>query len=134
MIRDFGRLFACERSPCRPLLLYRGRSGRRYSAPGAPVIWYWAAASASFGQPEIKLVSSPVAAALFPRLIGYQQAARLLFSGEVIMAAEAAQLGMVTYTVADEELAEKLEQLLTQAARIERGSVAHDQARADLWR
>ncbi len=74
-----------------------------------------AAASARFGQPEIKLgVFPPIAAALFPQLIGYQQAARLLFSGETITASEAAQLGLVTYVTADDGLQAKLEQVLTQ--------------------
>lgn len=74
-----------------------------------------AAASARFGQPEIKLaVFPPIAAALFPQLIGYQQAARLLFSGATITAAEAAQLGLVTTVVADDELDTALERFLAQ--------------------
>lgn len=74
-----------------------------------------AATSARFGQPEIKLgVFPPIAAALFPQLIGYQQAARLLFSGETINAGEATQLGLVTTVVADGELETALERLLTQ--------------------
>lgn len=74
-----------------------------------------AAASARFGQPEIKLgVFPPIAAALFPQLIGYQQAARLLFCGETSTAGEAAQLGLVTTVVADGELETALERLLAQ--------------------
>jgi cyclohexa-1,5-dienecarbonyl-CoA hydratase len=74
-----------------------------------------AATSARFGQPEIKLgVFPPIAAALFPQLIGYQQAARLLFSGETITASEAAQLGLVTFVAADDNLVTELERLLTQ--------------------
>ena len=116
MIRDFGRLFTRLRTfPVPTIAVVQGAALGGGTELAAACDMVLAAASASFGQPEIKLgVFPPVAAALFPRLIGYQQAARLLFSGEVIMAAEAAQLGMVTYTVADEELAEKLEQLLTQ--------------------
>ncbi len=74
-----------------------------------------ATTSARFGQPEIKLgVFPPIAAALFPHLIGYQQAARLLFSGEMITASEAARLGLVTYVAADDELATTLERILAQ--------------------
>jgi cyclohexa-1,5-dienecarbonyl-CoA hydratase len=74
-----------------------------------------AATSARFGQPEIKLgVFPPIAAALFPQLIGYQQAARLLFSGETITAGEAEQLGLVTYVATDDELETTLERLLAQ--------------------
>ncbi len=116
MIRDFGRLFTRLRTfPAPTIAVVQGAAlggGTELAVACDMVV---AAASARFGQPEIKLgVFPPVAAALFPRFIGYQQAARLLFSGEVITAAEAAQLGLVTYTVADEELAEKLEEVLAQ--------------------
>ena len=116
MIRDFGRLFTRLRTfPAPTIAVVQGAAlggGTELAVACDMVV---AAASSRFGQPEIKLgVFPPVAAALFPRLIGYQQAARLLFSGEVITAAEAAQLGLVTYTVADEELAEKLEEVLAQ--------------------
>jgi cyclohexa-1,5-dienecarbonyl-CoA hydratase len=116
MIQDFGGLFTRLRTfPVPTIAVVQGAALGGGTELAVACDMVLAAASARFGQPEIKLgVFPPLAAALFPRLIGYQQAARLLFSGEVIMAAEAAQLGMVTYTVADEELAEKLEQLLTQ--------------------
>ncbi len=116
MIRDFGRLFTRLRTfPSPTVAVVQGAAlgGGTELAVACDLVL--AAASARFGQPEIKLgVFPPAAAALFPRLIGYQQAARLLFSGEIITAAEAAQLGLVTFTVADEELVAKLEQLLTQ--------------------
>jgi cyclohexa-1,5-dienecarbonyl-CoA hydratase len=74
-----------------------------------------AAESAKFGQPEIKLgVFPPIAAALFPQLIGHQQTARLLFSGETINAAEAVRLGLVTYVAANDDLQSTLDRLLTQ--------------------
>ncbi len=84
-----------------------------------------AAQSARFGQPEIKLgVFPPVAAALFPSLIGYQQACRLLFSGETIGAEEAARLGLVTFVVADGELAEAQERLLAQLSGLSAAALA----------
>jgi len=51
---------------------------------------------AKFGQPEIKVgVFPPVAAVLFPRLIGRNRALELLMSGETISAAEAERVGLI---------------------------------------
>ena len=51
---------------------------------------------ATFGQPEIKVgVFPPIAAALFPRLIGRNRALELLLAGEVIDAAEANAIGLI---------------------------------------
>lgn len=116
MIRDFCALFTRLRSlPVPTIALVQGAAlgGGTELAVACDLVL--AAASARVGQPEIKLgVFPPVAAALFPQLIGYQQAARLLFSGETITAGEAARLGLVTYVVADDELEAELERLLTQ--------------------
>lgn len=116
MIREFGGLFTRLRAlPMPTIAVVRGAAlggGTELAVACDQVL---AARSARFGQPEIKLgVFPPVAAALFPSLIGYQQAARLLFSGETISATEAAQLGLVTYVVEDDEVTGKLESLLTQ--------------------
>jgi cyclohexa-1,5-dienecarbonyl-CoA hydratase len=49
-----------------------------------------------FGQPEIKVgVFPPIAAALFPRLIGRNRALQLLMSGETISAIEAERIGLI---------------------------------------
>ena len=114
MIRGFGRLFTCLHTlPMPTLAMVQGAAlgGGMELALGCDLVL--AGTSARFGQPEIKLGAfPPIAAALFPHLIGYQQAARLLFSGETIPAEEAARLGLVTYIAADEELGETLENLL----------------------
>jgi cyclohexa-1,5-dienecarbonyl-CoA hydratase len=116
MIREFCQLFTRLRMlPMPTIAVVQGAAlggGTELALACDQVL---AAVSARFGQPEIKLgVFPPIAAALFPQLIGYQQAARLLFSGETITASEAAQLGLVTYVAADNELTKTLERLLTQ--------------------
>lgn len=120
MICSFGRLFMRLRAlPMPTLALVQGAAlgGGAELALGCDLVL--AAASARFGQPEIKLgVFPPIAAALFPHLIGYQQAARLLFSGETISAEEAARLGLVTYIAADDELEKTLEGLLGRLRRM----------------
>jgi cyclohexa-1,5-dienecarbonyl-CoA hydratase len=51
---------------------------------------------ASFGQPEIKVgVFPPVAAVLFPALVGRNRALELLLTGETIDSAEAKRLGLI---------------------------------------
>ena len=116
MIREFGALFTQLRSfPLPTIADVRGAAlgGGTELAIACDLVL--AGESARFGQPEIRLgVFPPVAAALFPRLIGYQQAARLLFSGDTITARDAAQLGLITFAVADEEVPLKLDQLLSQ--------------------
>ncbi len=116
MIREFCALFTCLRTlPMPTIAAVQGAAlgGGTELAVACDIVL--AAASARFGQPEIKLgVFPPIAAALFPQLIGYQQAARLLFSGETINAGEAAQFGLVSSVVPDDELETTLKQRLTQ--------------------
>ncbi len=58
-----------------------------------------------FGQPEIKLGGlAPIAAAVFPRLMGEKKAFELVLLGENISAAEAERLGIVNKIVPDAEL------------------------------
>jgi cyclohexa-1,5-dienecarbonyl-CoA hydratase len=69
---------------------------------------------ARFGQPEIKLgVFPPVAAILLPRVIGDKRARELMLTGELIEAAEAERLGLVSYVLPDNELAQKTSDLLS---------------------
>jgi cyclohexa-1,5-dienecarbonyl-CoA hydratase len=116
MIHEFGQLFTKLRIlPTPTIAVVQGAAlggGCELAIACDQVL---AAESAKFGQPEIKLaVFPPIAAALFPQLIGYQQSARLLFSGETINAAEAARLGLVTYLAVDDELQATLDRLLAQ--------------------
>lgn len=116
MIRGFGRLFVHLRTfPAPTIALVRGAAlgGGTELALGCDFVL--AGSSARFGQPEIKLgVFPPIAAALLPQLIGYQQAARLILTGETITADEAARLGIATDVVPDEDLLARRDHLLQQ--------------------
>lgn len=114
MIREFGRLFTRLRTlPLPTIAVVQGAALGGGTELAVACDYVLAAKSARFGQPEIKLgVFPPVAAALFPQLIGYRQAVRLLFGGETITADEAAELGLITLAVADDSLEEALERLL----------------------
>jgi cyclohexa-1,5-dienecarbonyl-CoA hydratase len=69
-----------------------------------------AAGTATFGQPEIKVgVFPPVAALHYPARIGPAATLRLLLTGDVIAAAEAARLGLVDRVVPAGGLADAVE-------------------------
>lgn len=116
MIRGFGRLFTHLRAlPIPTIAAVHGAAlgGGTELALGCDLVL--AGSSARFGQPEIKLgVFPPIAAAYFPQLTGYQQAARLIFTGETISADEALRLRLVTEVVPDAELPARLDSLLGQ--------------------
>jgi enoyl-CoA hydratase len=60
---------------------------------------------AKFGQPEIKLGGlAPVAAALFPRIMGERKAFEMIMLGDNITAADAERCGLVNRVVPDAEL------------------------------
>src|ERR1051326_9199350 len=88
---------------------------------------------ARFGQPEIKLgVFPPVAAILLPRIIGEKRARELILTGEMIDAAEARRLGLVSYLVPSNELEQKTEQLLVKLRELSAASLAMTRAALDL--
>jgi enoyl-CoA hydratase len=79
-----------------------------------------AARSARLGQPEIKLGIIPGGGGTqrLPRLIGVGNAMRLIMTGELIIAEEAARLGLVDLLVEDPELS-------TRTMEIARAMAAH---------
>jgi cyclohexa-1,5-dienecarbonyl-CoA hydratase len=69
---------------------------------------------ATFGQPEIKVgVFPPVAAVLFPRLIGRNRALELLLTGEVIEAAEAKAMGLINRVFPAQGFREKTDEFIS---------------------
>ena len=74
-----------------------------------------ASEKAKFGQPEIKVgVFPPVAAAVFPKLMGSKKALELLITGEVIGAQEAKELGLVNTILPVDTFTEDAEQYLAE--------------------
>lgn len=64
---------------------------------------------AKFGQPEIQVgVFPPIAALIFPRIIGRKKAMELILSGEVISAQEALSLGLVNKIVPEVSSTEEI--------------------------
>jgi cyclohexa-1,5-dienecarbonyl-CoA hydratase len=120
MIRGFGRLFTCLRSlPVPTIAVVQGAAlgGGAELAIGCDIVL--AGSSARFGQPEIRLgVLPPIAAAYLPQVVGYQQAAKLLFTGAAISSADAVRLHLVTEMAPEEQLDARLETLLDQLQRV----------------
>ncbi len=73
--------------------------------------WIYAAESAEFGQPEITLGIIPGwgATLRLPRRIGETQAKQLIFTGKIIDAKEAYQIGLVNKIFSDESFTEEVE-------------------------
>jgi cyclohexa-1,5-dienecarbonyl-CoA hydratase len=68
-----------------------------------------AAETAKFGQPEIKIgVFPPVAAIVFPHLVGKKKAMELILTGETIEAPQALSLGLINRIVPTEMLEESV--------------------------
>ena len=65
----------------------------------------FAAEDAKFGQPEIKAaIFPPVAAAVYPRLIGLRRTFEMLLTGRIYSAREAEHIGLITRAVETERL------------------------------
>jgi cyclohexa-1,5-dienecarbonyl-CoA hydratase len=72
-----------------------------------------AAQGTKFGQPETAVgVFPPVAAALFPHLIGGRKAAELILTGEAVLAEEAYRIGLINAVVPADQLVDEAERLL----------------------
>lgn len=68
---------------------------------------------ATFGQPEIKVgVFPPVAAAVFPRLVGRNRTLELLLTGDVIDAGEAKAIGLINKVFPAQVFKEKSEEFI----------------------
>jgi len=64
---------------------------------------------AKFGQPEIQVgVFPPIAALIFPRVIGRKKAMELILSGETIGAQEALALGFINKVVPEAQLSDEV--------------------------
>lgn len=77
-----------------------------------------ASASATFGQPEIKVgVFPPVAAIELPRLVGPRRAAEMLLAGEALSAEEARTAGLVNRVFPDADFDAGAEEFIGRVAQ-----------------
>jgi cyclohexa-1,5-dienecarbonyl-CoA hydratase len=85
---------------------------------------------ATFGQPEIKVgVFPPVAAVLFPHLIGRNRALELLLTGDVIEAAEAKAIGLINKVIPAQSFHEETDEFISKLSSLS-GSVVRLTKRA----
>ena len=88
-----------------------------------------------FGQPEVKLgVFPPVAAVLLPLVIGEKRARELIFTGEIIDAAEAARLGLCNHVVPFAHLEQKLTETLARLRELSAATLEFTRHAMDLGR
>ncbi|HEY4684266.1 MAG TPA: enoyl-CoA hydratase-related protein [Candidatus Acidoferrales bacterium] len=80
-----------------------------------------ASETAKFGQPEITLACfPPVAAVIFPPVIGFRRAKDLILTGRTISAREAEHWGLVNRVVAEGDLDRALEEFLAGVGKLSR--------------
>jgi cyclohexa-1,5-dienecarbonyl-CoA hydratase len=80
---------------------------------------------AKFGQPEILLgVLPPVAAVVFPRLIGRNKAMELILSGKIISANEAEKIGLVNHIFPVEDFSVKVDEFVRGFTNLSASSIA----------
>ena len=90
---------------------------------------------ARFGQPEIKLgLFPPVAAVLLPQVIGDKRARELMLTGELVDAAEAARLGLISYLVPAAQLEQKTSEVLAKLRELSASALEHAKRAIDLGR
>jgi enoyl-CoA hydratase len=77
-----------------------------------------AAEDAQLGEPEIRFGSAPVTL-LMPYLIGQKATRELLFTGDLVDAAEARRIGLVNRVVSRERLSDEVDALADKLARVE---------------
>ena len=72
-----------------------------------------------FGQPEIQVgVFPPIAALIFPRMIGRKKALELILSGDVIGAQEALNLGLINKIVPEASLAQEVNSFIEKFTKL----------------
>ena len=85
-----------------------------------------AAESAKFNQAFIKIGLTPDCGATFilPRLVGWKRAAELLFTGDLIGARQAAEMGMINSVFADDELMSRVMEMAERLAQAPTAAIA----------
>ena len=79
------------------------------------------AEGAKIGQPEIQLAAiAPIAAMRLPQLVGYRNAADILFTGRALTADEALKMGLVNAVVPSEQLEKWVEGRVTHLTGLSR--------------
>ncbi len=87
---------------------------------------------ALFGQPEIQVgVFPPIAAMMFPRILGRKKAMELILSGDIIKADEAMELGLINKVVAHDNLEEEAASFIKKFSRLS-GTVLKHTRKATL--
>lgn len=112
-IREFGKVFQALRSLGKPsIAVVNGVALGGGCEVVAGCDMAISSDKAQFGQPEIKLGGlAPVAAALFPRIMGERKAFELVMLGDNITASDAAKVALVNKVVPDADLDKEAEVL-----------------------
>jgi cyclohexa-1,5-dienecarbonyl-CoA hydratase len=91
-------------------------------------------ASAQWGFPEIKLgCYPPVACTALAALVGQKRAAELILTGRTISGVEAAEIGLASRSVPDEELGRAVDQVVQELLRLSPAALALTKKAIYAW-
>ncbi len=78
-----------------------------------------ASEKAKFGQPEIQVgVFPPIAALIFPRIMGRKKALELILSGDTISAKDACEIGLINKVVPHEKFDEEVNNFVSKFSKL----------------
>lgn len=87
---------------------------------------------ATFGQPEIKLgFFAPIAAIILPQLAGRNRALELMYTGDVISAREAADMGLINRAIPSQDFEAKSEELIGKMAALSAAALRFNRRAVD---
>jgi cyclohexa-1,5-dienecarbonyl-CoA hydratase len=94
----------------------------------------YTAASAQWGFPEIKLgCYPPVACTALAALVGQKRAAELILTGRTISGMEAAEIGLVSCAVPDQEMGPTVDQTVQELVRLSAAALAVTKKAIYAW-
>lgn len=90
---------------------------------------------AKIGDPHVKvgLAAGDGGAVIWPLLVGLNKAKEFLMTGKLIQAEEAEDLGLINYSVSEDELDDKVEELINQLASLPQPAVRYSKMAVNKW-
>lgn len=94
-----------------------------------------ASKEAHIGDPHVKvgLAAGDGGAVIWPLQLGLNKAKEFLMTGELVQATEAEELGLVNYAVPEDELDNKVNELVNQLASLPQPAVRYSKMAANKW-
>lgn len=91
--------------------------------------------NSKIGDPHVKvgLAAGDSGAVIWPLLIGLNNAKEFLMTGKLIQAKEAEEIGLINHSVSEDELDDKVDELVDQLASLPQPAVRYSKMAANKW-